>query len=177
MADHSSSTVQHQLHDAGLVYADEATLLAASPAASYYHKYGYATAERTYWLWTQDGWKLLLHPGNAISKLATVTGVDMKSVASTTLLTVPAGKTLYVTGVLIRDPSASMAGGTDYDFTNWKQTVDLSSLTTLGTDYIFLDGNNTKYTETAAAANFQITVVTGTTAACTATIDVFGFLA
>ena len=113
----------------------------------------------------------------SIAKLATVTGVDMKTAASTTLYTVPAGKVLYVTHVVIRDPSASMAGGNDYDFTNWKQTVDLSSLTTLGTDFIVLDGNNTKYTENAAAATFQITVNTGTTAACTATIDVFGFLA
>jgi hypothetical protein len=112
----------------------------------------------------------------ALTKLATVTGVDMKTVASTTLVAVPADKTLYVVGVVVRDPSASMAGGTDYDFTNWKQTVDLSSLTTLGTDYIYLDGNNVKYTETAGGVNFQITVVTGTTAACTATIDVFGFL-
>lgn len=114
---------------------------------------------------------------NAITKLATVTGVDMKTVASTTLFTVPAGKTLYIDRVAIRNPSASMAGGTDFDFTNWKQTVDLSSLTTLDTDYIVLDGNNVKYTEQAAAATFQITVVTGTTAACTATIDVFGYLA
>ena len=113
----------------------------------------------------------------AIGLLATVTGVDMKTVASTTLVTVPVGKTLYVSHVLIRDPSASMAGGTDYDFTNWKQTVDLSSLTTLGTDYILLDGNNVKYTETAAGVAFQITVVTGATAACTATIQVFGVLA
>ena len=114
---------------------------------------------------------------NAITKLATVTGVDMKTAASVTLYTVPVGKILYVTYVVIRDPSASMAGGTEYDFTQWKQDIDLSSLTTLGTDYIVLDGNNAKYQELAAGTAFQITVVTGTTAACTATIDVFGFLA
>ena len=113
----------------------------------------------------------------ALTRLASVSGVDMKTAASTTLLTVPVGKTAYISHILIRDPSASMAGGTDYDFTNWKQTVDLSSLTTLGTDYIFLDGNNVKYTETAAGVDIEITVVTGTTAACTATIEVFGFLA
>ena len=114
---------------------------------------------------------------NAISRLITVAGQDMKTGGATTLLTVPTGKTCYITHVVIREPSASMAGGTDYDFTGWKQTVDLSSLTTLNTDYIVLDGNNTKFTDLAAAATFQITVNTGTTAACTASIDVFGFYA
>lgn len=101
----------------------------------------------------------------------------MKTATATTLYTVPTGKTAYITHVVIRDPSASMAGGTDYDFTTWKQTVDLSSLTTANTDYIVLDCNNTKYTKQVAGTAFQITVVTGTIAACTATIDVFGFLA
>ena len=114
---------------------------------------------------------------SVIARLATVTGVDMKTGGSTTLFTVPIGKTAYITHVVIREPSASLAGGTDYDFTGWKQTVDLSSMTTPGTDYIVLDGNNTKFTDLAAAATFQITVNTGSSAACTATIDVFGFLA
>ena len=112
----------------------------------------------------------------AFTLLESTSGVDMKTVAATTLYTVPVGKVAYITAVVIRDPSASMAGGNDYDFTQWKQTVDLSSLTTLATDYIVLDGNNVKYQELAAATAFQITVVTGTTAACTATIDVFGYL-
>jgi hypothetical protein len=101
----------------------------------------------------------------------------MKTVAATTLYTVPSGKVAYITAIVIRDPSASMAGGTDYDILQWKQTVDLSSLTTLATDYIVLDGENTKYQEVAAATALTITVVTGSTAACTATIDVFGYLA
>ena len=114
---------------------------------------------------------------SVIARLATVTGVDMKTGGSTTLFTGPIGKTGYITHVVIRETSASLAGGTDYDFTGWKQTVNLSSMTTLGTDYIVLDGNNTKFTDLAAAAAFQITVNTGSSAACTATIDVFGFLA
>jgi hypothetical protein len=113
----------------------------------------------------------------AFTKLATVTGQDMKTAAATTLYTGPAGKTTYISHVVIRNPSASMAGGTSYSFTGWRQTVDLSSLTTPSTDYIKLDCNNTKYTALAAAAAFQITVTTGTTAACTATIDVFGYQA
>jgi hypothetical protein len=112
-----------------------------------------------------------------ICKLATVTGVDMKTAAATTLYTVAAGKTFYPVFVVIREPSASMAGGTSYSFTGWRQAVDLSSLTTAGTDHIVLSGHETKYTDNATVTAFQITVTTGTTLACTATIDVFGFLA
>lgn len=114
---------------------------------------------------------------HSVAHLAVKTDVDMKTAAATTLYTVPIGKVAYITHIMIRDPSASMAGGTDYDFTQWKQAVDLSSLTTANTDYIVLDGENTKYQELAAGTAFQITVNTGTTAACTATIVVLGFLA
>jgi len=110
--------------------------------------------------------------------------VDMKTAAKTTLYTVPAGKTFYPFAICVREPSASMAGGTDYDIgtgdnaDTWRQTVNLSSMTTLATDYMFITGADvTKYTDCAAASVFGIKVITGTTAACTATIDVFGFLA
>ena len=114
---------------------------------------------------------------NGITKVSTTTAVDMKTAASTTLYTVPIGKTFYPIFVVIREASASLAGGTSYSFTGWRQTVDLSSMTALGSDFIALDGNNVKYTDNVAATNFQITVTTGSTAACTATIDVFGYLA
>ena len=106
--------------------------------------------------------------------LATTASVDMQTVAATTLYTIPAGKVVRISHVVIRNPSASLAGGTDYDFTDWRQAVDLSSLTTPDTDYIVLDGNNAKYTELPAGTAFQITVNTGATAAATATVDVFG---
>jgi len=121
---------------------------------------------------------------NAITRLSTITGVDMKTAGKTNLYTVPSGKTLYVTHVVVREPSASMAGGTDYDFgtgasaDTWRQAVDLSSMTTLATDYMVITGADvTKYTDSVAASVFGVYVNTGTTAACTATIDVFGFLA
>lgn len=119
----------------------------------------------------------------SVCKVATVTGVDMKTAAKTVLYTVPTGKVFYPVAICVRDPSASMAGGTDYDFgtganaDTWRQAVDLSSMTTLDTDYMFIMGADvTKYTECAAADAFGVKVITGTTAACTATIDVFGFL-
>lgn len=111
----------------------------------------------------------------SIALLGSLSGVDMKTAASTTIFTTSVGKVTRIAYAVIRDTSASLAGGTSYSFTSFRQTVDLSSLTTAGTDYIMLDGNNVKYTEIAAATAFQITVTTGSTAACTATIDVFGY--
>ena len=117
----------------------------------------------------------------SIALLSSTSSVDMKTAAKTTLYTVPTGKVAYVCFVVIRDTSASLAGGTEYDIgsgascTTWKQNVDLSSMTTLATDFMVILPA-AKYTEEAAANTFGILVVTGSTAACTATIDCFGYL-
>lgn len=114
----------------------------------------------------------------AIVLLGSKSGVDMKTAASTTIFTTKEARKTRITHVVVRDPSASMAGGTVYTFgTGFRgnANVDLSSLTTANTDYIVLDQNNTKSTEISASTAFQITVGTGTTAACTATLDVFGY--
>ncbi len=121
---------------------------------------------------------------NAISRLSTTTGVDMKTVQKNDLYTVPTGKTAYVVFVVIREPSATLVGGTDYDIgtgaaaDTWRQGINLSSMTTLATDYMVISGADvTKYTDNAAAAVFGIKPITGSTGAATAVIDVFGFLA
>jgi|WetSurMetagenome_2_1015567.scaffolds.fasta_scaffold481515_1 hypothetical protein len=123
-----------------------------------------------------------IQAGNLVKNLGlgrwTTTGVDMKTAGATTLVAVPAGKVFYPIMVVIRDNTASLAGGTDYDFTGWRQSVDLSGMTTTGTTYrVLYAADDTSYTENAASSNFQITVSTGATAAGTATIDVIGFLA
>jgi len=106
----------------------------------------------------------------------------MRTAAATTLYTVPYGKVAYISHVVVRDSSASLAGGSEYDFTNWKQNVTLVLMTTPATDYMVITGDhdttgiNVKYTELATNVAFQITVVTGSSATCTATIDVFGYL-
>lgn len=116
------------------------------------------------------------------AKVATVTGVDMKTAAETTLYTVPAGKSFIPFAVMIRSCSASLAGGTDYDFgavsgaSTWRQTVDLSGKTATTTHRWVLAEHNTSYTAIPALTAFVIKVSTGSTAACTATIDVFGYL-
>ena len=121
--------------------------------------------------------------GLAVAKVSTTELVDMQTAAKTVLYTVPAGKVFYPVFVVVRDPSASLAGGTDYDIgtganaDTWRQAVDLSSMTTAGTDYMVIRGADvTKYSECAAAAEFGIKVITGSTGAATATIDVFGYL-
>lgn len=111
-----------------------------------------------------------------ITLLGTLASVNMQAAASTTLFTTPIGKVTRITHVVIRDPSASLAGGTSYSFTNWRSAVDLSALTTANTGFLVLDSNNSPMTELAGGIAFQITVTTGATAAATATIDVFGYV-
>jgi len=114
---------------------------------------------------------------NALTKVSTSTLVDMKTAAATTLFTVPAGKTFYVDTIVIRNNTASLAGGTSYAFTGWRSGIDLSGMTvTTGYRKLFTT-DNTTYTPTASGVAFQITVTTGSTLACTATIEVFGHLA
>ena len=114
---------------------------------------------------------------SAVTRVSTTSSVDMKTAATTTLYTVPVGKTLFVSHVVVRNPSATLAGGTSYAFTNFRSGVDLSSMTTASTDYMVIRGADvTKYTCLVAASTFGIIVTTGSTGAATATIDVFGYL-
>jgi len=112
----------------------------------------------------------------ALTKVATVSGVNMKDAGATTLYNVPAGKTFVPVMVVIRNNSASLAGGTDYDFTSWRQTVDLSGLTVTTGFRVLRADDNATYTPIAGGGTFQITVATGSTAVSTATIDIFGYL-
>lgn len=113
----------------------------------------------------------------SICKLATVDGVDMKTAGTTTLYAVPAGKTLIVFAVVVRNNSASLAGGTDYDFGAWRTAIDLSGMTVAGDYRFLLSSDNTSVTPVSGPADFEITVNTGSTGTATASIDVFGFLA
>lgn len=131
--------------------------------------------------WAQWFHKLYLKIGelfneDKIALLGSKTLIDMQTAGNTTIFTTLKNKKTRISHIAIRNPSASMAGGTDFSFTSWRQTVDLSSLTTPDTDYIVLDGNNAKYTEIDGGTAFQITVTTGTAAPCTATVDVFGYV-
>lgn len=109
--------------------------------------------------------------------------IDVKTAATTTIFTTEVGKVTRIFYVVVRDPTASLAGGTSYAFgTGFRNNaaVDLSSMTTANTDYLVLQnatsaGSDQKSTEIAASTAFALTVTTGSTAAANATFDVFGY--
>jgi hypothetical protein len=111
-----------------------------------------------------------------IALLGSLAGVDMKTAASVTIFTTPIGKVTRITSMVVRDTTASLAGGTSYSVTNWRQTFSLAALTTAGTGFIRVVGADlAQYTEIAGGTAVQLTVTTGATAAGTATIDIFGY--
>lgn len=117
----------------------------------------------------------------AISLLASGT-VDLQNGdGKTTVYTVPTGKKAVVTHVVMRGPTDSLAGGTDFDFGDganadtWKQTVDLSGMT--GTDDFFVISNDNAVVGAVFDAGdaFGVKPATGATADAQATMDVFGY--
>lgn len=117
----------------------------------------------------------------ALAIVVSVPSVDMKTAGRTVLYTVPVGKIFYPFAIIVRVTSGSLAGGTEYDLgvgancDTWKQNVDLSTMTTAGTDYWIIAGE-TKFQNCVASTEFGIKVITGATGAATATIDVIGYL-
>jgi hypothetical protein len=107
--------------------------------------------------------------------LLSSTVVDMKTAQANTLYTVPTGKVCRLSHLVVRDPTASLAGGTSYSVTNWKLTFSLATVTG-ATYYIVIDNENTAYVETGAGVAIQLTVTTGSTLAANATVDLFGYL-
>ena len=117
----------------------------------------------------------------AIGILSITDNVDMQTDQKNDLYTCPQGKVAYPCAVIICNPSATLAGGTDYDFgcgdncDTWRQTVDLSSMTTANTDFMVIRGADvTKYTRMSAADVFGIKPSNGSTGAATATVIVLG---
>jgi hypothetical protein len=113
----------------------------------------------------------------AIGLLSTTELVDMKTAGDTALFIVPTGKVCRITGIQIRNATASLAGGTSYSVTNWRQAFSLATLIAANTGYLFaLGADLAQYTEVAAEATISLTVTVGSTLAATATIDLFGAL-
>lgn len=120
---------------------------------------------------------------SAICLLASGT-VDLQNAdPKTTIYTVPPGKKAVITHVIIRNPTASLADGVDFDIGSganadtWRQTVSLTTLTAT-TDYIVIpsiSATPVKYTIEVAAAAFGIKPITGATADAQATMEVFGY--
>lgn len=116
---------------------------------------------------------------SAITLLASGT-VDLENGdGKTTVYTVPLGKEAIITHVIIKKPTASLAGGTDFDIGDganadtWKTTINLSSLTA-ATDCIVIFPT-AKFTIFDAGDEFGIKTATGATADAQATMEVFGY--
>ena len=98
----------------------------------------------------------------------------------TTIYTVPAARKAIVTHVVIRQPTASLADGTDYNLGDganadtWKPNNNLTAMTA-ATDCIVITNDNSKYTIFDAGDAFGIKPDTGATADANATVDVFGY--
>lgn len=111
------------------------------------------------------------------SEIVNLQAADPKS----TIYTVPSGKSMIAAFVVIRNPTASLAGGTDFDFgdggsaNTWVNTVNLSSMTATD-DFYVIDGSGTKYTVFDAGDVFGVLPVTGATLDADATAELFGYL-
>jgi hypothetical protein len=118
---------------------------------------------------------------SALTLLASVTVNLQNGDSKSTIYTVPTGKSMIPIHVVIRNPTASLAGGTDFDLgdgasaNTWVNTVNLSGLTAT-TDFYVIEGNNTKYTVFDAGDIFGIIPVTGATADADATAELFGYI-
>jgi hypothetical protein len=118
---------------------------------------------------------------NAITLLGSAVCDMQNGDGKTIVFTVPTGKSCIVTHMVVRNPSGSLAGGTDFDFGDganadtWKTTVDLSSMTAI-TDYMLLTVTDAKITIFDAGDAIGVKPATGATADVTATVEIFGYL-
>ena len=116
-----------------------------------------------------------------LSVLAIAT-VDLKAGdGKTTIYTVPVGYKMIPFAVIIRNPTASLAGGTDFDLgdgasaNTWLNAVNLAGMTAT-TDFFIISSDNIKYTEFDAGDAFGIIPVTGATLDAQATAILIGML-
>lgn len=111
----------------------------------------------------------------ALALLGSAT-IDMKTAASTTIFTSPLGKVTRIACAVVRDPTASLAGGTSYTITGLRAAFSLAAVTTSGTGFAVVRAADlAEQAEVAGGTAVQLTVTTGSTAAANATIDVFGY--
>jgi hypothetical protein len=109
--------------------------------------------------------------------LYTETGVNMQSGAKIDFFTPP--KNVVVTHIVVRDPSASLTGGTSYSFGSGSNAdslltgVTLAGMTTIAKSFKVIPVAYGVLLATDDVLGMKAT--TGSTAAATATIDIFGY--
>lgn len=117
---------------------------------------------------------------NSIVKVASATVGMQTTDGAQTVYTVPPDKKFIPTHVVIRNPTGSLAGGSDYDFGDgankdtWKNAVSLITLTAT-TDCIVINFDD-KFTIYDEGDEFGLKPVTGSTGDYNATMEVFGYL-
>jgi len=122
---------------------------------------------------------------SAITKLATVTGIDAKTVASTELFYVPTGKSLIVSHVVIRCTAFTVGsksvqaiasfGGNSATYDDYLNSVTytIAAASVAIADSVF----DTAVPVYAAATSFKIIIETGSNATTeTWAVDLFGYL-
>lgn len=128
---------------------------------------------------------LLEGADGVISRLASVSGVDLKTVASTNLYTVPTGKSLVVTEVIIRITvssgfavAATVSVGKTAAFTEWLVATAMTGLSALGSFRKLSDSVAALVHGMFTAGEvLALNVTVGATATTlTATVDVYGYL-
>lgn len=127
--------------------------------------------------------------GSSLALLASVV-INGKTLTKQTLYTVPTGKTLIPVGVMLRSPSASLAGLVDLDIggnaaaDDWIQQITLNAFTAT-TDYGMVVQPEqaagppivpVKKTLYAATTVFGIKINTGSTGVATFTAELLGYL-
>lgn len=122
---------------------------------------------------------------NAITRLATVTGIDAKAIATTVLYTVPAGKTFIPDHIVIRVTAFTVGakgvqavasfGGNSATYDDYLNTI---TYTVAAVDVWIRDSVEDAATVVQAAADsFRISIETGSDATTeTWAVDVFGYL-
>jgi hypothetical protein len=141
------------------------------------------------WVWDENAF--YVYDGSAWSMETQETGDRLLARVATahmqttdgaqTLYTVPSGKKMVPTRVVVRNPTGSLAGGTDFNFGDggnrdtWKANVDLSGMTAT-TDVMVITNDNTKFTPFDAGDTFGFKPDTGSTGDYDATMEVFGYI-
>lgn len=100
---------------------------------------------------------------------------SLKTAGSTALYTTPVGKTTIITKIVIRNVTASLAGGTSYSVTGFRQAFSLANLTQTTGCMIVEPADLSMLTMIVGGTTINFTVTTGSTAASAGMIDVFGY--
>lgn len=116
-------------------------------------------------------------------RLATIGGIDAKTVAATTLYTVPVGKIMIITSVVVKCAAADTVsvacsyslGGNNPNYDNWKG-ITASGLDSQGQIRMETVENQVS-SAMAAGTVFKLNITTGATATTqTLVVDLFGYL-